>query len=67
MSVEISSRDTLDPIVVEGEFLDVVNSINTAAANGRSLGVFEEEDGTPVAVFIQNVTRLRGRDNAFVG
>jgi hypothetical protein len=66
--VEITSRDTFEPTCVEVEdFLEVVHSINLANAAGRSLALFQKDDGEPVAVFISNITRVEPRPDAFIG
>lgn len=66
--VEVTSRDTLEPTYVVGNFLAVVNELNMAAANGRSMVVFDEKlrDGTtaPVAVERINITRIRPRQES---
>lgn len=68
MIVAITSRDTFEATEVEVEdFMEVVNSVNYANANGKGLALFQKEDGDPVAVFIANITRVEPRSDAFIG
>lgn len=67
-TLEITSRDTLDPTLVEGEFLDLVNNLNIAAATGKQFLLVDEKGSGNTAIEIKNITRIRERkdDDAFV-
>jgi hypothetical protein len=74
MTVEVTSRDTFDATVVEGDFVQFVNDLNLAAAAGKQFVLFTEvrPDGStnPVALEARNITRARevtGDSSDFIG
>lgn len=73
MTVEITSRDTMDPTTVDADFATFVNELNLAHAAGKQFIIFTEvlPDGrkAPVALSSSNMTRVREEldTNAFVG
>lgn len=72
MTLEITSRNTLDPTVVAGEFASFVDSLNIAAASGKQFVIAAEVRGdeeTHVALETRNITRVRdlGSIGAFIG
>jgi len=62
---EISLRDTLEPVVIVGDFQEIVTTLNIAAANGKQYAMFQEQrydgDISPVAFERQNITVVRPR------
>lgn len=74
MTLEITSRETLDTTTVEGDFASFINDLNVAAASGKQFVVATEirPDGQtcPVGLETRNITRIRDltdMDDAFVG
>lgn len=72
MPVSIYSRDMLEPLIVEGDLVTVVNNLNVAAANGKQFAIMTEEgyDENGCAIEIRNITRMReqkGAEDAFIG
>jgi hypothetical protein len=70
--LEITSRDTLDETLIEGDFHSFINDLNIAAASGKQFVIAAEvrEDGSePVAFETRNITRIRvsEAERAFVG
>jgi hypothetical protein len=71
--LEITSRDTLDTTVVTGEFVEFIQDLNLAAAQGKQFVVATEvrdSETQPVALETRNITRIRvldGIEDAFVG
>lgn len=63
MTVEITSRDSLDATMIEGDLIAVTHTMNTASANGKQFIVVTEEGGPygggPCAIEIKNITRMR--------
>lgn len=59
MTVEVTSRDTLDPTRCEGRFVDFVNDLNIAAAAGKAFVLAQEAGRGPVALETRNITRVR--------
>lgn len=74
MRCEITSRDTLDPTIIAGDFTKFLNDLNVAAVAGKQFVIATEvrADGeqAPVGLETRNITRIRpidGYDDAFVG
>lgn len=74
MTVEVTSRGTLDPTYIDADFTEFVNNVNIAAAAGKQFVLFTEirDNGetNPVALETRNITRARevdGVDRAFIG
>jgi hypothetical protein len=63
MTVEITSKGTLDPTIVKGDHLALLNELNLAAAQGKQFVLLEEEGGPygggPVILETRNITRVR--------
>lgn len=63
MSIEITSRDSFEKTVIEGDFLALTNELNLAAAQGKQFVIFTEilPDGetTPCAVYVGNLIKAR--------
>lgn len=68
MTVMFKLRNQLDPVYVDGDFGDVVNGLNLAAAAGRQFAMFDEKDGGPIAFETRNITMIRevDDDEAFI-
>jgi ABC-type microcin C transport system duplicated ATPase subunit YejF len=66
--LEITSRDTLDPTIMEGDLAELVNDLNLAAAKGKQFVVVTEKGSGNTALETRNITRIREKDgdNAFV-
>jgi hypothetical protein len=72
MTLEITSRDTLDSTVVAGDFASFINDLNIAAAAGKQYVLCTEirnGEHSPVALETRNITRIRdlGAHDAFIG
>lgn len=72
MTVEITSRDTLDPTICTGSFGSFVQELNLAAAAGHQYVVAKEirADGEAhVALETRNITRIRdlGDSDSLIG
>jgi hypothetical protein len=69
MTVEITSRDTLETTMVRGDLIEVVHNMNLAAATGKQFVVCEDVSGGAVALETRNITRMREiaeDDNSFL-
>lgn len=66
--LEITSRDTLDPTIVESDLVQLVNDLNVAASGGKQFVIVTEKDSGNTALETRNITRIREKDgdNAFV-
>lgn len=67
MSVEVTSQNTLDPTICEGNFLSLINDLNLAAATGKQFVILQELNGGPVALETRAITRIRELQDAFIG
>lgn len=72
MTLEITSRETLDPTLVSGDFPGFINDLNIAAAAGKQFVIATEiRDGQElnVALETRNITRIRdlGGVDAYIG
>lgn len=69
--LEVTSRATLDPTIVEGDIEKILSDLNVAAAAGKHFVLMTEVRGserTPVMLETRNITRVREVDlDAFVG
>ena len=60
--IEIHSRDQFQAVRVEGDFLETVQNLNLAGAQGKQFVIFTEEGGNPVAIEAHNIIKLRPVD-----
>lgn len=74
MTLEVTSRETLEPTIVASDFAQFVNDLNLAAAAGKQYVIATEvRDGreSPVALETRNIVRIRdlgeNAEDAFVG
>lgn len=61
--IEITSRDTLDPTIVEADMATLVNDLNIAAAAGKQFVILQEHGAGAVALETRNITRMRERED----
>lgn len=62
MTLEVTSRETLEPTLVAGKFEDFVTDLNIAAASGKVFVIATElRNGSErhVALETRNITRIR--------
>lgn len=67
MTVDITMRDQLAPIRVQGTFTELVNTLNIAAASGKQYVILTEHDGNNIALDSRAITIARDTDNTFMG
>lgn len=69
MTVEITVRDVVDPVQIEGDFAGFIADLNIAAASGKQFVICKELGGGPVAFETRNITIMRDAedDSSFIG
>lgn len=70
-TLRVTSRDTLEDTVIDGEMKQLLNDLNLAAAKGHQFMLASEPNGDPVLLEVKNITRVRvsgeDEDVAFIG
>lgn len=61
--VQVKFKNELEYVEVEGDLLELVNSLNIAAANGKQFTVVQEHGGGPLAVDMRNINFMREADS----
>lgn len=69
MSTEVYVHGALEPIVLDGDFVSLVNSINIAKASGLSFMVADRTDGSHVAIMMDSILWMNEmeEDDLYVG
>lgn len=71
MPIEVVSTGLLEPTIVRGSMVDLLNELNLAAAKGHQFVLMEDLHGMPVAFETRNIAKLReleeDDEDAFLG
>ena len=69
MTTGVYVQGALEPIILDGDFVSLVNSINLAKASGRSFMVADRTDGSHVAIMMDNILWMDEleEDDSYVG
>jgi hypothetical protein len=62
MAVAVMMKGLLEPVVIEGDFLDATNQLQVAAARGMEFIVTTTPDGDNVALATRNILTFREVD-----
>lgn len=67
--VQITVRDVIDPIEIEGNFVEFINDLNIAAAQGKQFVICRESTGGNIAFETRNIVMMRDPedDGAYIG
>lgn len=55
MTVQIEMRGRLDPVIIEGDMAETLNSFNLAAAKGAQFIILTQENGRGIAIYTPNI------------
>lgn len=55
MTTGVYVKGALEPIMLDGDFVTLVHSINLARASGKSFMVADRMDGNHIAIMMDNI------------
>lgn len=55
MTVVVTLKGALEPVILDEDFLGMANQLNMAGASGRQFVVFDDDEGGPVLLSLSQI------------